>query len=156
METTSRIRNVARTSLRVVLLAGAAALAVTTSGCIVDDSGYNSGYGSGSCLPDLLVDWQIQNSSGAFVTCAAAGAATVSATVNGSVFPQACLAAQSFGSIDVPLAGVGSYDITVSLFAANGTSLATPQEYSPPIAINNCGRNETPTPAVLVVSPASQ
>jgi hypothetical protein len=153
MKTTSRIRNFARTSLRVVLLAGGAALAVTTSGCIVDDSGYNSGYGS--CLPDLLVDWQIHNSAGASVTCGAAGAATVRADVNGSPFPQDCLAGESFGSIDVPLGGVGSYDITVSLFAADGTSLATPQQYSPPLVINNCYTNETPTPAVLVVSPAS-
>lgn len=153
MTTTSRIRNFGLTSVRFVLLAGAVAVAVTTSGCIVDDSGYNSGYGS--CLPDLLVDWQIQNSTGAPVTCAGAGAATVTATVNGSEFPQTCLATESFGSIDVPLAGVGSYDVIVSLFAASGTSLATPQEYSPPLAINNCYTNETPTPAVLVVSPAS-
>jgi hypothetical protein len=146
MKTTSRIRNFARSSLRVVLLAGAAALAVTTSGCIVDDSG--PGYGGG-CAIDLFVDWQIQNSAGAPVTCAGAGAATVVVTVDGTVFQQACPPNLSMGSYDAPLQGPGTYNITVGLFDANGNSLAPALTTS----LDSCVYNETPTPAVLVVSP---
>jgi hypothetical protein len=154
MKTTSRIRNFTRTSFRVVLLVGAAALAVTTSGCIVDDSG--PGYGGG-CTPDLFVDWQIQNSAGAPVTCAGAGAATVVVTVSGAAYaqpvdyPQVCVANQTYSSVDLLLAGGGIYDVTVSLYDATGNSLAPAQSIS--LDINSCGSYQTPSAALLVVSP---
>lgn len=148
MKSTSRMRNFARTSLRVVLLAGAAALAVTTSGCIVDDSG--PGYG-GECATSLFVDWQIQNSAHAPVTCAAAGAATVLITVDTVDYQPTCTSGSSEGSYQVPIQGSGTYNITVGLYDANGNSLAPALTTS----LDSCVYNETPTPAVLVVSPAS-
>ncbi len=155
MTPTTKARKFGFASVSLLPLAGLLMLAITASGCVIDP-GPNSNYGNGDgdpCYPDLVVGWQIQNSAGALVTCAGAGAATVNATVNGSAWPQACPPADASGSIDVPLAGRGSYDLTVSLFAADGTSLATPQEYSPPLQINNCTTSYTPSPAILVVSP---
>jgi hypothetical protein len=156
--TTTRNRTLGRASLGVTLfgLAAVVALGVTASGCVVDTgpgSGYGPGYGHGGCLPDLLVGWQLQDSAGAAVTCTQAGAARVTATVNGYDYSQTCLPSESVDQLDVPLAAPGSFSVTVSLYAADGTSLATPQTYSPPLQITSCYTTSTPSPAILVVSP---
>jgi hypothetical protein len=148
MTTTSRLRNFAWRSL---LFAGLAALAVTASGCFGND-GYNNGYGGGGCSPDLFVDWQIQNSTGAPVTCGGAGAATVLVTIDSAPYPQPCVSTESTGHIDPFLTGTGTYNVTVALFDAQGNSLAPAQSIS--LDINGCGSFDTPSPAVLVVSPA--
>ena len=147
MTTTSRLRSFAWRSL---LFAGVAALAVTASGCY-GDSGYNNGYGGG-CSPDLLVDWQIQNSTGAPVTCVGAGAATVLVTIDSTPYPQPCVSTDSTGYIDPLLQGTGTYSVTVGLFDDKGNSLAAAQSVS--LDINGCGSFQTPGPAVLVVSPS--
>ena len=147
MTTTSRLRSYAWRSL---LFAGLAALAVTASGCYGNSGDYNNGYGGG-CSPDLFVDWQIQNSTGAPVTCAGAGAATVQVTIDNTPYPQTCVSTESTGHIDPLLTGTGTYNVTVALFDADGNSLAPPQSIS--LDVNGCGSFETPSPALLVVSP---
>jgi hypothetical protein len=145
MTTTSRTRSFGFTS---ILLLGAVALAATASGCVIDNG--NCG-GAGS---DLFVDWQIQNSAGAPVTCGGAGAATVVVTVDKVDYPQTCVSTRSSSSIDVPLQGSGTYDVTVSLYDATGNSLAPSQSIS--VDVNSCGSYATPSPALLVVSPPAQ
>jgi hypothetical protein len=147
MTTTSRLRSFAWRSL---LFAGVAALAVTASGCFGND-GYNNGYGGG-CSTDLFVDWQIQNSTGAPVTCDGAGAATVLVTIDSASYPQTCVSTDSSGFIDPLLQGTGTYNVTVALFDDKGNSLAPAQSIS--LDINGCGSFKTPGPAVLVVSPS--
>jgi hypothetical protein len=144
MTTTSRIKNFGLTS---VLFAGAVALAVTASGCF---GGSGSGYGGG-CAPDLLIDWQIQNSAGAPVTCDGAGAATVTATVDGTPYSQMCPVGFAQGQFDVFLPYSGSTDVTVNLYTSTGTSLAPSQSIT--LNVTSCYTSETPSPAVLVVSP---
>jgi hypothetical protein len=160
MTTTRAIRNLGFTSFRGVLLAGAVALAVTASGCFGDPgNGYGNGNGyGGSCAPDLLVDWQIQNSTGAPETCDGAGAATVNAAISSAAYPtpannpQPCAAGFAAGQIDAFLPATGTYDVTVSLLDSTGKSLAP--ALSNTFVITSCGTSETPTPAVLSV-PAS-
>lgn len=146
----SRLRSFAG---RALLFTGVAALAVTAAGCYGNDGYNNNGYGGGGCSPDLFVDWQIQNSAGAPVTCGGAGAATVTVTIDGTPYPQTCVSTESTGSIDPLLQGTGNYNVTVGLFDATGNSLASAQMIS--LDINGCGSFETPSPAVLVVSPPS-
>lgn len=144
MTNTGKIRSFGLTSL---LLLGAVALATTASGCVIDD-----GNGCGGSGSDLFVDWQIQNSAGAPVTCAGAGAATVVVTVDKVNYPpQTCVADQSYSSLDVPLQGSGTYDVTVSLYDATGNSIAPAQSIS--VSVGSCGSYATPSPALLVVSP---
>lgn len=144
MTTSRKIRSFGLTSL---FLLGAVALAATASGCVIDDgNGCGGGFG-----PDLFVDWQIQNSAGAPVTCAGAGAATVVVTVDKVTYPQTCVADQSGSSVDVPLQGSGTYDVTVSLYDATGNSIAPAQSIS--VSVSSCGSYATPSPALLVVSP---
>ena len=144
MTSTREIRSFGLTSL---LLLGAVALAATASGCVIDNgTGCGGGFG-----PDLFVDWQIQNSAGAPVTCAGAGAATVVVTVDKVNYPQTCVATQSGSSVDVPLQGSGTYDVTVSLYDATGNSIAPAQSIS--VSVSSCGSYSTPSPALLVVSP---
>ncbi|HEY4185133.1 MAG TPA: hypothetical protein VGP07_08700 [Polyangia bacterium] len=146
MKTTNRVRPFV---LGPVLLAAAVGLALTSSGCVVDSGpDYNSG-----CQSDLWVDWQIQNSSGGLVTCDAAGAATVLITIDGAPYPQMCQAGFSFGKQDIPLqSNYASYDVTVNLEDAAGTSLA---QVSTTVNITYCGTYYTPGPAPLVVQTPS-
>jgi hypothetical protein len=148
MTTTSRLRSFAWRSL---LFAGLAALTATASGCYGNDGYSNNGYGGG-CSPDLFVDWQIQNSTGAPVTCGGAGAATVLVTIDSTPYPQPCVSTDSTNYIDPFLQGTGTYNVTVALFDAQGNSLAPAQSIS--LDINGCGSFKTPGPAVLVVSPS--
>ena len=149
MTTTSKIRNSGISSVLFGVFAGAVGLAVTTSGCVID-SGPDSGYGGG-CEPDLLVDWQIQTSTQAPVTCGGAGAATVVVTVGTSSTQLTCAPDKSEDSFDVLLLGQGMYNVTVGLFDAKGNSLAPAQSIS--VDANSCGSFYTPSPALLVVSP---
>jgi len=146
MTTTSRNRSFGLTS---ILFLGAVALAATASGCIIDP-GSGSGYGGG-CAPDLFIDWQIQNSAGAPVTCAGAGAATVMVTVDTVNYPQICVPGQNTNFYDAILQGTGTYNVTVGLYDAGGVSLAPAQSIS--LDISSCGSYQTPSPALLVVSP---
>ena len=147
MTTTSRLRSFAWRSL---LFSGVAALAVAASGCYGND-GYKNGYGGG-CQTDLFVDWQIQNSTGAPVTCAGAGAATVQVTIDSTPYPQTCVSTDSSNFVDLPLQGTGTYSVTVGLFDDKGSSLAAAQSIS--LDVNGCGSFQTPGPALLVVSPS--
>jgi hypothetical protein len=147
MTTTGRIKKLGLTSLLTVSVVGAVALAVTASGCVIDPG---SGYGGG-CAPDLLIDWQIQNSAGAPVTCGGAGAATVTATVDGTPYQQTCPPNFAQGQFDVFLPYSGNTDVTVNLYDSTGTSLAPSQSIT--LNVTSCYTSETPSPALLVVSP---
>jgi hypothetical protein len=138
-----------------LLCAAAVGLALTASGCVVDTGpGNGNGYGYG-CQSDLFVDWQIENLKGGFVTCAAAGAATVVIDIDGTPYPQTCESIQTSGSQDIPLqANYATYDVTVSLEDASGYPLATPQVTS--VNVTSCGSYRTPGPATLVVTPTAQ
>jgi hypothetical protein len=127
------------------VLAVAAGLAASVSGCVIGD---NSG---GNCQPDLLVDWQLVDANGASITCAAAGVATVQATVNGTAWSQTCLPNESFDSIDVPLGGIGQYTVSVDAFDAGGAPRETLQQ-TIDIQIVSCGISEVPSPAVLTIA----
>jgi hypothetical protein len=134
-----------------VLFAAAVGLALTASGCVVG-TGADDGYG---CQSDLWVDWQIQNPAGGFVTCDAAGAATVVIDIDGAKYPQTCKAGQSSGSKDIALqANYATYYVTVNLEDANGAPLAVPQTTN--VAVTSCGTYQTPGPAILVVTPPTQ
>jgi hypothetical protein len=141
MTITNRIRKLGLTA---ALGAAAVVLAVTASGCFG---------GNGGCLPDVFVDWQIQNSAGAPVTCAGAGAATVVINIDGVVDQHSCQPGASEGAYDEPLQSSGTYNISVSLFDAGGNSLAPAQSIT--LDVQSCGSAETPMPAVLVVSPTA-
>ena len=71
--------------LGTLAILAAVGLAATVSGCVIDDS--NPSY-SGNCTPtDIYVDWQLLDVNGTPITCAAAGVATMQATVNGMSNP---------------------------------------------------------------------
>ena len=145
MKTTNRVRPFV---LGPVLFAAAVGLALTFSGCVVDTG---PDYGSG-CQSDLWVDWQIQNSAGGFVTCDAAGAATVVVVIDKVPYPQVCAAGYSYGKQDIPLqSNYASYDVTVNLEDPQGNSLA---QESTTVSITYCATYYTPGPAPLVVTPA--
>jgi hypothetical protein len=131
------------------ILAVAAGLAGTVSGCVIDGS--NSTGPGGVCAPDLLVDWQLVDSSNTPITCAAAGVATVQATVNGTAWSQTCLPNESFDTIDVPLAATGHYTVSVDAFDSAGTARETAQQ-TIDLQIVSCGTSEVPSPAVLTIA----
>ncbi|HXJ20100.1 MAG TPA: hypothetical protein VMT03_07695 [Polyangia bacterium] len=139
---------------RTLLMIGTVAMGLTGAGCVVDPGPDGGGgtYG-GDCLPTLYIDYEIQNASGAPVTCAGAGAVSVQATVDGVMFPQSCRPGSSFGQIAVPLQGLGKYNATIDLFDSKGNPLAPAQQRS--FNITSCGDTEPNTPAILVVTPPS-
>jgi len=143
MKTTNRVRPFV---LGPVLLAAAVVLALTSSGCVVDTSS--------DCQSILEVDWQIQNSAGGFVTCDAAGAATVVITIDGVNYPQMCQAGFSYGYKDIPLqSNYASYNVTVNLEDAGGIPLAP--QVATTIDVTYCSTYYTPGPAPLVVQTPS-
>ncbi len=136
-----------------LFLVGPIAIALAASGCIVE-TGPDSGDGTGGpCYPNLIIDYEIQNASGAPVTCAGAGAVTVQATVDGVMFPIACPANSSAESLTVPLQGLGTYNATIDVYDSKGNALAPAQSSS--FSIGSCGDTETQSPAILVVTPAT-
>ena len=130
------------------VLAVAAGLAATVSGCVIDDSSPGTG---GVCAPDLLVDWQLVDSNNTPITCAAAGVATVQATVNGTPWSQTCLPNESFDSIDVPLASTGTYTVSVDAFDSAGAAREVAQQ-TIDLQIVSCYTSEVPSPAVLTIA----
>ncbi len=137
--------------MKSMMMIGAAAMMLAGAGCVVE-TGPDSGYSGGDCLPTLYIDYEIQNASGAPVSCSGAGAVSVQATVDGVMFPQACFpASSSYGQIRVPLQGLGTYNATVNIFDSKGNPLAAAQSTS--FNITSCGDTETQTPAILVVTP---
>lgn len=142
-----------RSLLTPLFLAGAFAMSLASAGCVVD-TGPDDGYGGGgSCLPNLFIDYELENAAGAPVTCAGAGAVTVQATVDGTMFPVSCAPGSSFGTIEVPLQGLGIYNASVNVFDAKGNALAAAQTSQ--FNITSCGDTETQSPAILVVVPAA-
>jgi hypothetical protein len=134
-------------------LAGPMAIALVASGCVVE-TGPDTGDGAGgSCYPNLIIDYEIQNAVGGPVTCDGAGAVTIQATVDGVMFPAACPADSSAGSVIVPLQGLGTYNATINVYDRHGNALAPAQSSS--FSIGSCGDTETQTPAILVVSPGT-
>ncbi len=133
------------------LLVGTVGLMLAGSGCVIETG--PDGGGTGDCYPNLIIDYTIQDATGVPVTCAAAGASTVEANVDGVTFPASCPPDASAGSIVVPLQGVGLYNATVNLFDKQRNALAPAQSSS--FNITNCGDTEPETPAVFVVSAAA-
>jgi len=115
--TTRKISKLARIP---ALLALALGLALSASGCIIDDSG-----GSGpSCYPDLQLSYVVlDNATGNAISCAYAGADTVRVTVNGRAVDFVCDAGPSPRTIVIPLDQPGDVDVYVELFG-NGQSLS--------------------------------
>lgn len=132
-------------------LAGPIAIALAGSGCVVDTGPDGGDWTGGTCYPNLILDYEIQNAAGGPVTCAGAGAVTVQATVDGVMFPVSCPANSSAGSVTVPLQGLGTYNATIDVYDSKGNPLAPAQSTS--FSIASCGDTETQTPAILVVSP---
>ena len=126
-----------RRSLRApLMLAAFLGLATSAAGCIIDSD-------SGVCAPDIFVPWSLER-GGLPVTCASAGAFFVEAFVNTQAFEVDCAAGQTFGTMQVPAAGPGTYTIVVSLLDGNRLDVV-PQ--TPPIDItipSSCADVSTP------------
>jgi hypothetical protein len=111
-----------------MLLAAAAGLALSASGCIIDSSSSPPP----TCLPDLTVFWQIRSNltgGNPLLTCAQAGNAdTVTAWIDNpsfaeSAFDVPCPANQTGGSFLVELPRTGNYNISLELTSGAGTVL---------------------------------
>jgi hypothetical protein len=125
-------------------LAVAAGLAVSASGCIID----NTGPGPASCLPDLYVNWQVVDKTDAPVTCGTAGAASVAGQVGGFTDSVACPTASATGlQLYFPLDQVGTYNVNVQLLDAGGGILSQTGVTMPPpsIYVDCSGATQTPT-----------
>ena len=140
-----------RRSLRApMLLAAAAGIALSASGCIIDSS--NDG-----CSPDLTIYWMItSNLDGAALTCAEAGNAdTVTAKIDGgglgttvTPYSSVCPANQDSGSFVALLPSTGVYGISVEL-TAGSTLLSATQILTK--SVDCSGLSATP-PAELFVN----
>jgi hypothetical protein len=130
------------------ILAAAAGLAATVSGCVIDDSGST---GSNCGPTDLLVDWQLLDTSGTPITCAAAGVTTVQALVNGTAWSQTCISTESQDTIDVPISAFGHYTVSVDAFDASGTAKEQ-QQQTIDLQVVACGASEVPSPAPLTIA----
>jgi hypothetical protein len=124
-----------------LLLAAVAGLAVSASGCLMND-------GVNHCQPFLTVPWAIvDNTTNAPLTCAQAGATSVEIDVNGVPYTQTCLPNETQDQIDILLNGSGQY--TVDAFLLNGnTSLS---EAHPPSFGVGCVDTQTPTVTFPVI-----
>jgi len=140
-----------RKSLRApVLLAAAAGIALSASGCIIDSS--NDG-----CQPDLTISWLLtSNVDGFAITCAEAGNAdTVTAWIDGgglgtnlTAYRSACPANSDSGSFVALLPTTGTYDITLELTAGSTLLSETPILTK---VVDCSGLSQTP-PAELLVN----
>jgi hypothetical protein len=134
--------------LGTLAILAAVGLAATVSGCVIDDS--NPSY-SGNCTPtDIYVDWQLLDVNGTPITCAAAGVATMQATVNGVPWSQTCPPADSFGTIDAPITAFGTYTVSVDAFDSTGNPREKEQK-TIDLQITACGISEVPSPAPITV-----
>jgi len=102
------------------LLAVALGLALSASGCIIDDTG---GPGPG-CFPDLTLSYVVlDNATGNAISCAAAGADTVRVTANGQALDYVCDAGASPRTLVVQFDQAGYVDVYVELYG-NGKLLS--------------------------------
>jgi len=133
-----------------MMLAAAAGLALSASGCIIDSS--NDG-----CSPDLTISWLItSNLDQAALTCYEAGnATTVVARIDGgglgtnlTDYPSPCPANSDSGSFVALLPTTGTYDITVELTAGSVLLSETPVLTK---VVDCSGLSATP-PAELLVN----
>jgi hypothetical protein len=105
-----------------------------------------SGCGGGCPAPTLRATWTISDSSGAPLTCAAAGASTVQFIANGASYQAQC----GPGSALIPLPSAGTYNIQANLLDSGGAVIAQLSPIS--LAIHSCGT--TTLPAADFVLPA--
>jgi hypothetical protein len=137
-----------RSNGRLALFAAVAlsgGLAIGASGCGVDN-------GPGpACYPDLYVNWQVTqvvNGGDQPITCASAGAATVSGQVGGLTDQVACPAGSSAGApLYFPLDRTDTYQVNVQLLDVNGNTLSQTGVNMPPpsIYVDCSGNTQTPT-----------
>ena len=118
-----------RWSRALMLFVAASGLALSASGCIIDNSSTPD-----VCLPDLTIRWRIVSNVDQVtpLTCAQAGGAdTVTAEIDGGAygsvltsFPGPCPANATSGSFVAELPATGSYNISLDL-TSGGSSLST-------------------------------
>jgi hypothetical protein len=134
-----------------MLLAAAAGLALSASGCIIDSSSNNNG-----CLPDLTVSWRIVSAiDGAILSCYEAGNAdTVTAVIDGgglgtnlTEFTGPCPASSTQGSFVAQLPTTGSYNVSLEL-TAGATLLSETTVLIQPVDCS--GLSATPRADMLV------
>lgn len=148
--TTSRIRKIAQTpAVRPALLPGllavALGLALSASGCIIDDSG---GPGPG-CFPDLTLSYLISdNATGAQISCATAGADTVRVTVNGTPIDYGCTTGPGQQPVTIQLDQPGTVDVYVELYGG-GQLLSSVPTMTVQVG---CGGYQIGAPAELPVN----
>jgi hypothetical protein len=144
--TTSRIRKFAQTP---ALLAVALGLALSASGCIIDDSG---GPGAG-CYPDLSLSYVITDyATGSTISCATAGADTVRFVVNGSAVDKDCNTGAVVQPVTIPLNQTGTVDVYVELYGA-GQLLSSVPTMTVQVG---CGGYQIGSPAELPVNLSSK
>jgi hypothetical protein len=133
-----------------VLLAGFG-LAVTASGCIIDNSNPPD-----ICLPDLTINWRIvSNVDNAVLTCAQAGNAdTVTAQIDGGAYGSvltpwtgACPANASSGSFIAQLPASGTYNVSLEL-TSGGSLLSETNVLVQPVDCS--GNTNTPRADLFV------
>ena len=132
MKATTETRRSMRAPL---LLAAFLGLATSASGCIIDSDT--------PCDPRIDIPWALER-GGFPVTCATAGAYTVEAFVTDRAYVVDCNAAQTLGTMSVPVLGVGSYNVVMSLLDINDNDLVPP---TPPLQVN------VPSACAVVTTP---
>jgi hypothetical protein len=122
-----------------LLIAAAAWLAISASGCIID--------GSSSCSPDLFVNWEIvENGSNAILTCDQVPADTIRVNVSGAVQNVACPVGISTGSIPFALPVTDTYYVQVTLLGGGNVLSQTGNN---PI-FGDCNGTDTPLIPLVV------
>jgi hypothetical protein len=144
--TTSRIRKIAQTpAVFRALLAVALGLALSASGCIIDDSG---GPGPG-CFPDLTLSYVISdNATGTQISCATAGADTVRVTINGTPIDYPCNTGAGQQALTIQLDQPGTVDVFVELYGSSQLLSSVP---TMTVQVG-CGGYQIGTPAELPVN----
>lgn len=126
-----------------MLLAAAAGLALSASGCIIDSS--NDG-----CSPDLTISWRLVSAvDGAILSCYEAGNAdTVTAWIDGgglgatpAPFDSPCPASSTQGSFTAFLPATGTYNVSLELTAGTLLLSETPVLVQP---VDCSGLSSTP------------
>ncbi len=144
MRATHRIHRSLRAPL---LFAAAAGLALSASGCIIDNGG---------CSPDLTIPWRIvSNLDGRVLTCAQATADTVTAFIDGpgvalTAFSQVCGASSSQGTIIAQLPMIGDYNVSVSLTSGGPSGASLSETGVVPFPVDCSGLSSTDPVDLLV------
>ena len=97
-----------------------------------------------SCRPSIFLPWAIASSNGTPVTCGQAGAFFVEAFVNTQAYEVDCLPGQTRDTMDIPVAGPGSYTIVVSLLDISRFDVVPPTPPLPVIIPQTCADVTTP------------